>query len=395
MSTLIKKNSPFRAILLPPRSIPAPRLRLPAKSSRDERRRIRSHRALTAKVRFAGPDSDIIPNPPQDTLNLDAYGKPLTYASAKRGPDCLAWAKAEAEEIIRLMLSGTIVHISHTLVPQDRWNSNEIVYYNPDVKKKRKDDGTIQFHVRGTAGGNLLNVPYDVYARTASLDTVKLLMHSVISGNYSWMTIDIADFYLGTPLPAARYEYLRIHADKIRTSIMDQYNLTPLLYNRHVYFEIRKGMYGFPQAGKLNQTQLIRHLSTHGYIQCANTPCLFRHVTRDIMFSLVVEDFGVRYTKQLDADHLIQTLEANAYKLPINARIRQSHSIGSAKSSPYQCPDTSPKCYRDFDPNIYCPGIAQLKHPDATFRRLIPVPRRSYSSTLGYPVRYCWVLLLP
>jgi hypothetical protein len=33
------------------------------------------------------------------------------------------------------------------------------------------------------------------------------------------------------------------------------------------------------------------------------------------MFSLVVNDFGVRYTNQCDADHLIQTLEANAHKL--------------------------------------------------------------------------------
>jgi hypothetical protein len=100
----------------------------------------------------------------------------------------LAWAKAEAEEIIRLILSGTIVLIFHTLVPQDRWTSNEIVYYNPVVKQKRNDDGTIQFRVRGTAGRNLLNVPYDVSARTASLDTVKLLIHSDISGNYSWMS---------------------------------------------------------------------------------------------------------------------------------------------------------------------------------------------------------------
>jgi hypothetical protein len=127
------------------------------------------------------------------------------------------------------------------------------------------------------------------------------------------MTIDIADFYLGTPLPASRYEHLRIHADKIPTSIMDKYNLTPLIYNRHVYFEIRKCMYGLPQAGKLSQTRLIRHFSNHGYIQCANTPCLFRHVTRDIMFSLVVDNFGVRYSNQCDADHLIQTLETNAY----------------------------------------------------------------------------------
>ena len=31
---------------------------------------------------------------------------------------------------------------------------------------------------------------------------------------------------------------------------MDKYNLTPLLYNRHVYFETRKCMYGLPQQGR-------------------------------------------------------------------------------------------------------------------------------------------------
>ncbi len=85
---------------------------------------------------------------------------------------------------MRLILSGTIVPIAHNLVPQERWNSNEIVYYTPVVMLKINDDGSIQFRVRGTAGGNLLTVPYDVSARTASLDTVKLLIHSVISGNY-------------------------------------------------------------------------------------------------------------------------------------------------------------------------------------------------------------------
>jgi hypothetical protein len=50
----IESATPFRAILLPPRSIPASQLRLPAKSSRDERRKLKAHRALSAKVRFSG-----------------------------------------------------------------------------------------------------------------------------------------------------------------------------------------------------------------------------------------------------------------------------------------------------------------------------------------------------
>jgi hypothetical protein len=158
------------------------------------------------------------------------------------------------------------------------------------------------------------------------LDIVKLLLHSVISGDHSWMTIDIADFYLGTPLlPTSRYEYLRINVDKIPPSILAKYNLSPLIYNKHVYFEIRERMYGLPQAGKLSQTRLITHLSSNGYVQCSNTSCLFRHRTRDILFCLVVDDFVVRYKTQADADHHIKMLEQHEYKKILFDR--QKHTV--------------------------------------------------------------------
>jgi hypothetical protein len=50
-----------------------------------------------------------------------------------------------------------------------------------------------------------------------------------------------------------------------------------------------------PQSEKISQTQLIAHLAFNGYKQCDNIPCLFRHITRDTTFSLVVDDFGVSY----------------------------------------------------------------------------------------------------
>ena len=114
-------------------------------------------------------------------LNLDANGKPLTYRSAKNGPDKLLWERAEADELIRLLDSETIVPIRFSDIPENRLGN--IVYYNPVVKQKRNDDGSIKFRVRGTAGGDRLTVPYDVSARTASLETVKLLIHSVVSSN--------------------------------------------------------------------------------------------------------------------------------------------------------------------------------------------------------------------
>ena len=40
----------------------------------------------------------------------------------------------------------------------------------------------------------------------------------------------------------------------------------------------------------------------------AHTPGLWRHVTQPISFTLVVDDFGVKYVGQEHAEHLIQVL---------------------------------------------------------------------------------------
>jgi hypothetical protein len=102
----------------------------------------------------------------------------------------------------------------------------------------------------------LLQVPYDVSARTASLDVVKLLLHSVVSDNKKWFTIDIKDFYLGTQLPAERHEFIQIERKKIPDQSMLDHQLDPLLYNNNVYFRIEKRMYGLPQAGRMSQPTL-------------------------------------------------------------------------------------------------------------------------------------------
>jgi hypothetical protein len=121
------------------------------------------------------------------------------------------------------------------------------------------------------------------------------------------MTTDLKDFYLGTPME--RFEYMRIPIHMIPDEIMDQYNLHDLVENGYVYVEIRKGMYGLPQAGKLANDRLTKFLEPHGYVPTAVTPGLWKHKTRDISFTLVVDDFAVKYTKKRDADHLLETLE--------------------------------------------------------------------------------------
>jgi hypothetical protein len=52
-------------------------------------------------------------------------------------------------------------------------------------------------------------------------------------------------------MPMNQYEYMQIPTKDIPTSIMDQYNLKPLVHKNHVLVEIGEGMYGLPQAGIL------------------------------------------------------------------------------------------------------------------------------------------------
>jgi hypothetical protein len=277
------------------------------------------------------------------------------------------------EEILRLISSGTLLPIAYHEIPVGRLR--DIVYYNPVVKQKCNEDGTIKYRVREIAGGNLLDVPYDVSAQTASLDVVKLLLHSTVSDNKQWFTIDIKDFYLGTPLPETRYEYIRIERKKLPPASIAAHNLEPLFYNDAVYFQIQKCMYGLPQAGRLSQLRLISHLAKHGYHQSPNTPCLFQHETLDVTFCLVVDDFGARYCTQSDADHLITTLRANDYELIIKTTgdtyLGMNTSFGPDRVS-LSMPGYIDKALQRFRPHYLLPTHRAAATPGKYYAAIYP-----------------------
>ena len=62
--------------------------------------------------------------------------------------------------------------------------------------------------------------------------------------------LDIKNFYLNTPL--SRYEYLRLRLNNFPEDIIAQYKLKDIVTgDDYVYIEVRKCMYGLPQAGLL------------------------------------------------------------------------------------------------------------------------------------------------
>ena len=71
------------------------------------------------------------------------------------------------------------------------------------------------------------------------------------------------------------------------------------------------------QAGCIAKYRLKIHLAKFGYSLIARTPSLWKHATKDICFSLVVDDFGVKNIGKDTADHLIQALK-NLYNISID-----------------------------------------------------------------------------
>lgn len=251
-------------------------------------------------------------------INPDT-GKIAEYRELSQSSDSAIWRKSNAEEIGRLAQgygdikgTNTIFFIHPSAMPKGCKAA-----YLRAVSASYRPGKANPYRVRWTVGGDQIDYyPFDVSTKNADLTAAKLLFNSVLSTpNAKFLTADLKDLYLGTPM--SRYEYMRIPVWMLPEDIIEQYNLTPLIVNGFVYVEIRRGMYGLPQAGRLANDRLVEFLAPHGCKPCALTPGLWRHDTRAIVFSLVVDDFGIRYTNRADADHLLDTLKL-AYEVSLD-----------------------------------------------------------------------------
>jgi hypothetical protein len=105
------------------------------------------------------------------------------------------------------------------------------------------------------------------------------------------------------------YEYVRLPIEVIPPISIIEHNLLPLVHKGYVYAEVRRGMYGLPQAGRIANDQLTAFLTPKGYTPIPVTPGLWRHDKSDLAFTLVVDDFGIKYTNPQDIHDLITTLK--------------------------------------------------------------------------------------
>ena len=125
------------------------------------------------------------------------------------------------------------------------------------------------------------------------MELVKLMIKGVcLQPAAQFMKMDLGNFYLGTMLDCP--EYVRIKISTIPQELTEKYILLRFEHNRWVYFECTKGLYGLKQAVKLSNNLLAEQLHVHGYYQCAISSSLWRHKWRQVMFVLIVDNFGVK-----------------------------------------------------------------------------------------------------
>ena len=267
------------------------------------------------------PNVDLVPARDRP-LNLDHSGKPLTKRAAFSGPDFTKWIGGRSKELRKLLgVEEVMFPIHPSEQPPDR--RGDTTYYNEQVKEKfdaREPDG-IQRRVRGTVGGNLIHSELDLAAQVAELEVIKMLIHSVASDrahntDTQFVTLDITDYYLGAPLD--RYEYVRIPVRDLPDDIMDEFNLHQYVHNGAVLFEIRKCIYGLPQAGAISQKRLVEQLNKHGYSSNPNVPCLFFNQAKTMFFTLVVDDFAVKAQIPGGVEHLVGVIEALGYHVKVD-----------------------------------------------------------------------------
>jgi hypothetical protein len=177
--------------------------------------------------------------------------------------------------------------------------------YKPHKQEKER--------VRLTVGGDILDYSGDVATSTADITTFKILINSTLSTkDASMMMMDIKNYYLGTPLP--QFEYMNMLLSRFPQEIIQKYNLNALAINGWVYIEIRKGMYGLKQAGIRGNQLLQTRLPPFGYYPTWHTPGLWLYKTLPISFTLIVDDFAVKYVGKHHAEHLRNAL-LRAYEL--------------------------------------------------------------------------------
>ena len=178
-------------------------------------------------------------------------GELLEYKQLIANPKTRAtWTHSYGNEIGRLAQgmpgrntgTNTIIFIHKHQVPRERAKDVTYGLITTLIRPEKIDEPN---RTRLVAGGDRVHFPGNAGTPTADLLTVKLLINSIIStAGAKFMTMNIKDFYLNSPM--ARYKYMQLRIVDMPDDVIEHYNLrdkaTP---DGYIYCKIQRGCMAF------------------------------------------------------------------------------------------------------------------------------------------------------
>ena len=132
------------------------------------------------------------------------------YHDLAQSSEGARWQEAYCKEVHHLAGGTPEEPGTNTIqfIPLSEVPKGESVTYCRTVADYRPQKAD-PYRIRLTAGGNLIDVEWDVGTHTADTQTAKTLLNSVLSTkNAKFVSYDVKNFYLNTTLPKARYMHM-------------------------------------------------------------------------------------------------------------------------------------------------------------------------------------------
>ncbi|KAL7480198.1 hypothetical protein ACHAW6_005894 [Cyclotella cf. meneghiniana] len=212
----------------------------------------------------------------------------------------------------------------------------------------------------------------------------KILFNSSISMiGACFMTMDIINFYLKTPLKCP--EFICVRLSDIPEEIIQEYKLHNLLeHNDSIYIKITLGMYRLPHTGLLANKFLEKRLNTHGYHQSKSLPGLWKHAWCPIWFTLAVDNFGVKFVGKEHALHIKSVLKSY---YPLSTDWTRKHYISITLDWDYE----NCKVHLSM-PGYVTKALKQFQHKQPSNPQHAPFPTRpiKYRAKNRMPLQHQW-----
>ncbi len=214
---------------------------------------------------------------------LEAWHKGATKLGQKVQMRCLSWRMTKysmhlQQNKILLTQIQSLITTLRRMIPT-KLESRQVVNYNSEAS-----------------------------VQTADLDMAKFHWNSVVSTENAWyMCLNNKNVYLTVVLEY--FEYMKIPLLLFPAWTIKQYNLNEWAIDGWVYIKMRQAEWGFPQWGILANKCLCRKLAPFGYYKSTNTLGLWHHESKPITFTLVVDNFRIKFVNKTNVDHLISSIK--------------------------------------------------------------------------------------